>query len=61
MDTASDTAYVVRNRSGHVVVMFWGNPATAAAEAQDWAERRGYTVERAVLDEVTGAPRAVAS
>ena len=38
------TAYVVRDRDGRVVVVFWG-PA-AADEARDWSDK-GYRVDEA--------------
>ena len=43
------TAYVVRDREGHVVVAFWG-PA-AAEEAGHWADR-GYRVDEAEAPDV---------
>ncbi len=52
----AEVAYVVRNQQGQVVVMFWGDPTTAAAEAQEWAERRGYTVAQTPVSEIVDAP-----
>jgi hypothetical protein len=50
----TDLAYVVRNRAGQIVVMFWGDPVVAEAEASQWLTRSGYTVEKAmVADAVT--------
>jgi hypothetical protein len=52
--TNADLAYVVRNRAGQIVVMFWGDPLVAEAEASQWSTRPGYSVEKAaVTDAIT--------
>ena len=58
--SATDTqigepAYVVKNRAGQIVVMFWGDSKIAAVEAAGWAERPGYFVERVVVSDTLQA------
>lgn len=48
----TDTAFVVRDASGRVVLAFWGDPELSAREASLWADRPGYAVTPAAPGEL---------